>query len=181
MSALENFVRLIDSMNEHIGRFVSWFTLVTVIICFVVVVLRYAFGVGILWLQELYVWSHAIVFMVGAGYTMLHGGHVRVDIFYDRLDVRKKAWTNIFGTIVFLLPWLAVVTYYGFGFFEASYRVDESSPQGGGMPALYVLKSMILVFCFLVGLQGLALIGRSILILKGHADFLPAPEEFTKR
>ena len=181
MSALEIFVRLVDSLNEYIGRFVSWFTLATVIICFVVVVLRYAFGIGILWLQELYIWSHAIVFMAGAGYTMLHGGHVRVDIFYDRLSIRKKAWTNIFGTIVFLLPWLMVVAYFGLSFFGASWRIGESSPQGGGMPALYVLKALILVFCFLVGLQGLAMIGRSILILKGHAGFLPVPEEFTKR
>lgn len=180
MSALGIFVRLTDSMNEYVGRFVSWFTLATVVICFVVVVLRYAFGIGILWLQELYVWTHAGVFMIGAGYTLLHGGHVRVDIFYDRLSVRKKAWTNILGTVVFLLPWLIVVAYYGLGFFQASYRIGESSPQGGGMPALYVLKGMILVFCFLVGMQGLALIGRSILILKGHPGFLPAPEELTK-
>ncbi|MBU0726745.1 MAG: TRAP transporter small permease subunit [Alphaproteobacteria bacterium] len=177
MNALIGFVRFVDVLNERLGRFISWFTLATVLVCFSVVVLRYAFGIGILWLQELYIWFHALVFLVGAGYTFLHGGHVRVDLLYEKRSVRGKAWTDLIGTIVFLLPWLAVVIYYTVPFVQSSWEVKESSPQGGGMQALYVLKSFILVFCITVGLQGLALMSRSILLLRGHPEFQPQSEE----
>ncbi|KZD03232.1 TRAP transporter small permease subunit [Oceanibaculum pacificum] len=177
MNALIGFVRLVDSINERLGRFISWFTLGTVIVCFLVVILRYGFGIGLLWMQELYIWFHAMVFMLGAGYTFLHGGHVRVDILYDRRSPRGKAWTDLICTIVFLLPWLAVVIYYSVPFFQSSWVIRETSPQGGGMPALYLLKGTILVFCVVVGLQGLALMARSILLLKGHPEYQPPAEE----
>ncbi|HET9692773.1 MAG TPA: TRAP transporter small permease subunit, partial [Steroidobacteraceae bacterium] len=80
MTALRRFVHAVDALNEWIGRGVAWLTLGCVLTCFAVVVLRYAFDVGYPWLQELYVWQHATVFMVGAGYTMLHRGHVNVDL-----------------------------------------------------------------------------------------------------
>ena len=104
MNALRGFVRGIDAINDWIGRAAAWLTLGCVLTCFAVVVLRYAFGIGFPWMQELYVWQHAAVFMAGAGYTMLHRGHVNVDVLYGRLNPRGKAWIDILGTLVFLFP-----------------------------------------------------------------------------
>jgi TRAP-type mannitol/chloroaromatic compound transport system permease small subunit len=168
LAAVTGLVRGIDALNEWIGRSVAWLTAGCVLTCFAVVVLRYAFGVGFPWLQELYVWQHATVFMAGAGYTMLHRGHVNVDLLYGRLTERGRAWVDILGTLLFLFPWLAVLAATSGPFVAASWRVGESSSTTDGMPATYLLKSLLLVFCVLLFLQGLALIARRGLYLCGH-------------
>ena len=168
MQAIAMFVRAVDALNEGVGRVAAWLTLATVLICAVVVVMRYAFSFGFIWLQELFVWTYACVFMLGAGYTLLHGGHVRVDIFYARMSPRARAIVDLFGAFVFLLPWVALTAWTSTPYVRASWRLSEESAQTGGMPGLYLLKSVILVFCVLLGLQGLAMIGRSILTLAGH-------------
>ena len=175
MSGLIAFIRFVDALNDRVGRATAWLTLGTVLVCFAVVVLRYLFSIGFIWLQELYVWEHAIVFMVGAGYTFMQGGHVRVDIFYARMNRRRKAWVDLFGTLVFLLPWLAVIAYFGWSFVALSWQLLEPSQQAGGLPGYFLLKSVIFVFCALVGLQGLALAARSLLVIAGREEFAPAP------
>ena len=90
MNLLHRFIKGVDALNDWIGRTVAWLTLGCVLTCFTVVVLRYAFNVGFPWMQELYVWQHAAVFMAGAGYTMLHRGHVNVDVMYGRLGDRGQ-------------------------------------------------------------------------------------------
>jgi TRAP-type mannitol/chloroaromatic compound transport system permease small subunit len=169
LDAITGFVRGVDSLNEWIGRTVAWLTAGCVLTCFTVVVLRYAFDVGFPWLQELYVWQHATVFMAGAGYTMLHRGHVNVDVLYGRMTERGRAWVDILGTLVLLFPWLAVIALTSGPFVAASWSVRESSSTTDGMPATYLLKSLLLVFCALLFLQGLALIARRGLYLSGHA------------
>ena len=157
MSALESFVRLVNSMNEYIGRFVSWFTLATVIICFVVVVLRYALGIGILWLQELYIWSHAIVFMAGAGYTMLHGGHVRVDIFYTNFTARKKGLVNAFGSIFLGLSFSWTILLVGMKNKSAMINMPiakfEVSQSGYGLYVKYWMAGFLAIFAITMAIQ----------------------------
>ncbi len=165
---LERFVRGFDAVNQHVGNAVAWLTLGCVLTCFTVVVMRYAFNVGYTWMQELYVWQHAIVFMIGAGYTALMRGHVSVDVLYVKMSPRKKAWVDILGTIVFMIPWLIALAYTSAPLILSSWAIQEVSAQPGGMPAVYILKSVIWVFCFVVGIQGLALIARRILFLRGH-------------
>jgi len=168
VNALSGFVRLIDTLNEWIGRMVAWLTVGCVLTCFAVVVLRYAFNVGFPWLQELYVWQHATVFMAGAGYTMLHRGHVNVDVLYGSMAPRRKAWVDILGTIFFLFPWLAVIAVTSAPFVLSSWGIREPSSTADGMPALYLLKSLLWVFCAVLFAQGLALIVRRALFLAGH-------------
>jgi TRAP-type mannitol/chloroaromatic compound transport system permease small subunit len=168
MNALAGFIRSVDALNDWVGRTVSWLTLGCVLTCFAVVVLRYAFDLGFPWLQELYVWQHAAVFMAGAGYTMLHRGHVSVDVLYGKASPRGRAWIDIAGTLVFLFPWLAVVATASAPFVLSSWSIREGSSTAGGMPALYLLKSLLWVFCALLFLQGLALIARRGLFLAGH-------------
>ncbi|WP_420348580.1 TRAP transporter small permease subunit [Pelagibius sp.] len=177
MKGLATFVNLVDSLNEHIGRAVSWMTLLMVIITFVVVVLRYVYAIGWVWLQESYVWLHGIVFMLGAGYTLLHNGHVRVDIFYRPNSARYKAWIDLCGALVLLLPLVIVVFLVSFDYVAASWARLEESREAGGLPGLFLLKSVILVFCALIGLQGLSLACRSFLVLTGHPEFKPEDEE----
>ena len=123
MNAAIAFIRAVDRLNEVVGRVVAWLTFGTVAVCFLVVVLRYVFSIGFVWMQELYVWQHAVVFMLGAGYTFLHGGHVHVDIFYARMSPRRRAIVDLIGTVLFLLPWLGVVLYYGMPFLMLSWRL----------------------------------------------------------
>jgi len=175
LNLLKGFVRGIDAFNDWVGRTVAWLTLGCVLTCFAVVVLRYAFSIGFPWLQELYVWQHATVFMAGAGYTMLHGGHVNVDVLYGRLDDRRRAWIDIVGTLVFLFPWLAVVAVTSAPFVTSSWSIGEGAATADGMPAVYLLKSLLWVFCALLFLQGLALIVRRALYLAGRA--LPEPDQ----
>lgn len=180
LNTLSDFVAAVDAANDWIGRVIAWLTLGCVLTCFTVVLLRYGFSVGFPWMQELYVWQHAAVFMVGAGYTMLHGGHVNVDIAYGRFSPRKKAWVDILGTVFFLLPWMAVLAWTSSQFVLSSWAILEPSSQSNGMPGLFLLKSVIWVFCAVVSLQGLALIARRILYLNGRAEHAPAADSHSE-
>ena len=173
LTALVRFVAAVDALNEWTGKVVAWLTLGCVLTCFLVVVLRYGFSIGFPWMQELYVWQHAVVFMVGAGYTLLHGGHVSVDIAYSRFRAKTKAWVDIVGTLLFLMPWMAVLAWTSSQFILSAWAIREPSSQADGMPALYLLKTVIWVFCGVVTLQGLALIARRTLFLAGHEAFSP--------
>lgn len=173
LNSLAAFVTVVDTANDWIGRAVAWLTLGCVLTCFLVVLLRYGFSIGFPWMQEIYVWQHAVVFMVGAGFTLLHGGHVNVDIAYSRFTPRTKAWVDIVGTIIFLLPWMAVLAWTSSQFVLASWAILEPSSQANGMPGLYVLKTTIWVFCGVISLQGLALIARRVLFLNGREEHTP--------
>lgn len=176
MNALTGFVRKIDKMNDAIGRGVAWLTLAMVLITFAVVVLRYVFSVGWVWMQESYVWIHGAVFMLGAGYTLLHNGHVRVDIFYRPASERKKAWVDLFGVCVLLLPLILVTMIFSWDYVIKSWAGLEESREAGGLPGLFLLKSIIWCFCLLMLLQALSLAGRCILTLFGK-DGVDVPGE----
>lgn len=180
LNGLATFVTVVDATNDWIGRVVAWLTLGCVLTCFLVVVLRYGFSIGFPWMQELYVWQHAAVFMVGAGYTMLHGGHVNVDIAYGRFSPRKKAWVDILGTIFFLLPWMIVLAWTSSQFVLSSWSILEPSSQANGMSGLFLLKTVIWVFCGVISLQGLALIARRVLFLNGWAQHAPKSDAHTE-
>lgn len=174
---IAGYVRVVDRINEAVGRAVAWLTLGCVLLCFAVVLLRYGFGIGLIWMQELFIWLFAFTFLLGAGYTLKQGGHVRVDAFYARMSARRRAWVDLIGTFLFLLPWLAVLGFVSIGFVGDSLRINEGSAQPGGMPALYVLKGAIPAFCVLLGAQGLAEAGRAALVLMGHSDYAVNPHE----
>ncbi len=176
MGALARFVRLVDRLTETVGRGVAWLTLAMVLTTFLVVLLRYGFALGWVWMQESYVWLHGTVFMIGASYTLLHDDHVRVDIFYRPASRRRKAVVDLFGVFVLLLPVLATVSYAGWPYVVESWTKLEGSREAGGLPGLFLLKTVILAFCALVALQGLSLAARSFLILVGHAGFASTEE-----
>ena len=171
------FVRLADGLNDRVGKAVAWLMIPMVLITFSVAVLRYAFSIGWVWMQESYVWLHGIVFMLGAGYTLLHGGHVRVDIFYRPASHRYRAWVDLAGSICFLLPVMAIVAYFSWNYVADSWMRLEASREAGGLEGLFLYKSVIIVFCVLLGVQALSVAARSVLSITGHDAFIPAQEE----
>src|SRR5690606_38308981 len=147
--------------------------LAAVVLCFTVVVQRYAFATTHLWMQDLYVWVSGAMFMGVAGYALLVDAHVRVDIFYRPASLRRKAILDMIGVALFLLPFCAVVWIWGSEYVFRSWALREASANPGGMPGLYILKTFILVFAVLVALQGLATRARSPPVLAGKPELLP--------
>ena len=172
---LPSLIRAVDTMNEYLGRAVSWFALFMVLVQFAVVLMRYVFGVGWIWVQESIIYMHAGVFLAAAGYTLLHNGHVRVDIFYGGMGERGRAIVDFIGGFLFLLPMCAMIAWSSFGFVARAWSIFEGSPEGdNGIPGVFLLKSAILLFCAVVALQGLAMMARSVLTLSG-AEPPPSP------
>jgi TRAP-type mannitol/chloroaromatic compound transport system permease small subunit len=177
VAGLAAFVRFVDRLNDVLGRGVAWLTLAMVLITFVVVILRYIYAIGWVWMQESYVWLHGIVFMLGAGYTLLHNGHVRVDIIYSTASARYKSVIDLLGSLLLLMPLVVVVFLVSYQYVLSSWLKLEESREAGGLPGLFLLKTVILGFCVLLGLQGLALAGRSLLALVGRKEFMPVEEK----
>ncbi len=168
MTPLLRLARMTDRLNEWLGTKLAWLALAMVLLQFVIVVMRYVFGLGSVKLQESIVYMHAMVFMVGAGYTLLHNGHVRCDIFYSAASPRAKAMVDLFGVAVFLWPMCALIAWVAWPYVAAAWAVREGSPEGSlGIPGVFLLKSVILVFAALLALQGLALAIHSALLLAG--------------
>jgi TRAP-type mannitol/chloroaromatic compound transport system permease small subunit len=173
MNILVSIIRVISALNRFLGNTFAWLSLVMVIVCFTVVVQRYAFGVTHLWMQDLYVWLNGAMFTAVAGFALLRDDHVRVDIFYRPARIRTKAIVDLIGVVFFLLPFCWIVYKYSWNYINRSWRLYESSGNVGGMPGLYILKTFILVFVVVVALQGIAWILRSILVLRGQEHLLP--------
>lgn len=167
MKALVRIAGWIDALNENVGRAVSWLALVMVVVQFIVVLQRYVFGIGSIFMQESIVYMHGALFMLVAGYTLLHNGHVRVDVFYRTMAPRAKAWVDLLGTLFLLWPVCYLIFTVSLPYVEASWAVREGSRETSGIQGVYLLKSVILVFVVLLALQGLSLIVHALRILAG--------------
>jgi len=159
---LSTFIKPIDTLSEHIGKAISWLTVAMVVLTFIVVILRYGFDIGWIWMQESVAYMYAWIFMFGAGYTLKHDGHVRVDIFYHQFNVKQKAWVNLIGTLFLLFPMFIFIAWISFDYVIVSWRISESSREAGGLAFVYLLKTSLVIMPALVILQGLALILRSL-------------------
>lgn len=159
----------INHLNELCGRAVSWLTLVMVLVTFAVVVLRYQFQVGWIAMQESITYMHALVFMLGAAFTLKREGHVRVDIFYRRFGARARAWVDLLGTLLFLMPVFVFLLWVSWDYVLFSWSLREGSQEAGGLPFLYLLKGIMLVMPLLMLMQGIAMLANCVLILTGHA------------
>ena len=172
MSVLTQLSRIIDKINNFIGNLCAIFVFSMVLVVFAVVVLRYGFNIGFIWMQEVYVWLHSFVFMLGAGFTYLANEHVRIDVFYRDASKKYKAIVDMIGNIILLLPFLYIIWKYSFSFVYRSFLMNEVSREAGGMPALFVLKSAILWFCIVLFLQVISNICKSLLTLSNKRSQL---------
>lgn len=157
----------IDTFNDTVGKAVSWLAVLMVLTQFSVVVLRYVFGISFIKMQEGVIYEHATLFMLGAAFTLLHEGHVRVDIFYRTASVRAKAMVDLIGALFFLLPICGLIVWASVPYVMNSWAMLEGSQETSGIPAVYLLKSLILAFAVLMAMQGVAMILRSILTFRG--------------
>lgn len=140
-----------------------------VIVTFVVVVMRYVFDAGLIWVQESVVWMHAVVFMLGAAYTLKAEEHVRVDVFYRAMSDRRRAWIDLIGVLIFLLPLCVFLGWKSFDFVTQSWSIREASRESGGLPYPFIpmLKSVLLLMPLTVALQGISLVLDSLKTLRG--------------
>ena len=159
---------LFDRISNTSGRLTAWLTLLMVIVTSVIVIMRYVFDAGLIWLQESVTWMHAAVFMVGAAYTLLHEEHVRVDIFYRKASERRRAVIDLIGVIVFLLPLCGFLAFAAYDFAAVSWSIHESSREPGGLPypLIPILKSIVIVMPVAVALQGISLLLRSLAVMR---------------
>lgn len=169
-SAMAKTAAIIDRFSIAGGHLVSWLTFFMVVATFTIVVLRYVFDIGFIWLQESLTWMHACVFMLGAAYTLQCEEHVRVDIFYRDMTESRRAFVNIFGVLFFLMPLCAYMVVSGVDYAAASWRIGEQSVNSGGLPypAVPLLKSVLVAMPLAVALQAGALLLRSICKLRAH-------------
>lgn len=168
-AAPDRLTAALDAFAEHTGRLISWLTFAMVLATVAVVVLRYAAGVGLIWLQESVNWMHSIVFLLGAAYTLKADEHVRVDVFYRGMSGRGRAIVDLAGTALLLLPLCAFLIVESWPYVESSWRVAERSREAGGLPMLFLLKSVIPLMAGLLALQGLAVALRCIARLRSRA------------
>jgi len=173
MQGLSAVMRTINGLNRLMGTVFSWLALAIVIVCFWVVIERYFFSNTRLWMQDLYPWLNGVMFTAVAGYALLHNDHVRVDIFYRPGSNVTKAWMDLIGVLIFLLPFAYVVWVYSFNFVSRSWGLFEGSANPGGAPGLFVVKGFIMVFAVTIALQGISMLIRSILIIRGRNDLVP--------
>jgi TRAP-type mannitol/chloroaromatic compound transport system permease small subunit len=166
VNASSRVAAALDTLAELAGRAVSWLTLLLGITGVVVVVLRYAFDSGYIWMQESLTWMHALIFMLGASYTLRHDQHVRVDVIYRGLPLRARAAIDLAGTLILLLPLCGYLLYESLPYVQASWRVAERSREAGGLPALYLLKTLIPVMAGLLALQGVSEALKSAAVLR---------------
>jgi len=157
---------LIDALNRSIGRTTAWLAAVMIVVQFAIVLLRYVFGIGVLVLQESLTYMFSMLFMLGAGYTLLQDGHVRVDIFYRTAKVKSNALVDFLGSVFFLIPCCGLILIISQPYVAASWAVLEGSKETSGIPGVFLLKSLIPVFAILLLLQGLALAIRAFAALR---------------
>ena len=161
-------IRIINLINKVIGETVSWLTLLMVLVTVLVVVLRYGFNIGFIWMQESVRFMYSAVFLLCAGYTLFKDKHVRVDVLYLSLSERKKALVDLIGSIFLLLPVCFVIFYYSWSYVLNSWEQMEGSIEERGLHLVFLMKTFIWLFAILVSMQSLATIINSLIILKNN-------------
>ncbi len=165
-------IRGIDLFSEYTGRAVSWCTLALVVLVTLNVALRYAFNISFVALEELQWHLYALIFLLGAAYTLRYNGHVRVDVVYQRMGKRSRALINLIGCILFLFPGCYLVIKTSIPFVDSSWAMHEASADPGGLPARYLLKAMVPLSFALLALQGVSMFLKNLFTLMG----MPLPE-----
>ncbi|MEQ9365268.1 MAG: TRAP transporter small permease subunit [Leptospirales bacterium] len=168
-AGIRALIARIDAFSESVGRGVAYLVPAMAVVTFLIVVLRYLFNLGWVWMQEAVLYMHAAFFMLAMGYTLHREGHVRVDIFFQDLSPRRKALVDFWGTLLLLYPVCLLLVVFGFGYVLDSWSRLESSPEAGGLPFVFALKSLILCMPLLLALQGTSRMLSAFLALREGA------------
>jgi len=169
-ATLQHLSSVIDNLNGWIGRAAAWAVLAMVVVQFAIVVLRYLFGFGSLWMQEALHYLLAILVLFGASWTLQNNGHVRVDIFYADATPRTRAKVDLAGAVVLLIPFMSAVIWFSWPYAARAWAILEGSREAGGIPLVFLLKTSIPLFAALLLLQGLAQAARATLTLMSDSQ-----------
>ena len=152
---------LFDKINEFVGKNISWFIILMVVVQLAIVMSRYIYGIGFLKLQELLIYLHGSLFTLAAGYTLLKDEHVRVDLIYREASQKYKSLINIFGSLIFLIPFCLLTFSTSLPYVRRSWKILEGSPETSGLNAVFILKTVLIIFPILLLLQSFSIIIRS--------------------
>ena len=158
-------VRFIDRLSQRVGTASAWLIPAMAVVTFIIVVLRYGFSLGAIAAQEGVLYLHSAAFLLGASYTLFHDHHVRVDVFYRQFSARQKAWVNALGHVAFTLPVCALIAFGSQQYVADSWRILESSPEPGGIPAVFLLKTLIPLMALLLALQAVSETIKALTVL----------------
>ena len=172
---LDRTASALDLINRVVGAVVAWAAVAMVLVQFAIVVARHVFGVSDIAANESVLYLHAAIFMLGAGYTYLVDQHVRVDIFYAKLSRRGRAAVDIAGSFLFLFPALGLLAYWSWPTVRRSWAILEGPISVGGIPASFLLKSLIPAFCLLLAIQGVARLLRDVAAYRAGGTAPPPP------
>ncbi|MFP3920305.1 MAG: TRAP transporter small permease subunit [Dichotomicrobium sp.] len=176
MTTLYRIANAIDALNIRVGNAIAWMAFVMVLVQFAVVILRYVFAFSNTALSESIWHMHGLLFMIGAGYTLLYDGHVRVDVFYREAKPRYKAWVDLIGSLVFVIPLCILTVWLSWGYVINAWISLEGSTELAGLPLIFLYKTVIWVFAALVGAQGLSTAIKAFLYLMGRwPRYSPGP------
>ncbi|MBO6564323.1 MAG: TRAP transporter small permease subunit [Pseudomonadales bacterium] len=152
--------RRIDPVLTWIGQSISWIWLLLLITIVCNVVLRYVFGEGRIELEEIQWHLYSTGFLLGIGYTFQVDGHVRVDVVHERLGPRWQAWLELYGILLCVLPFVALILIYSVPFIQTSFTLGEVSMSPGGLPFRWAIKSMLFIGFFLLLLAAISRLSR---------------------
>lgn len=164
-SSLNCIASIIDRLNRGIGLVAAWAVLAMVLVQFAIIVMRTAFGIGSLWMQESLLYFHALLVLFTAAWTLQTNGHVRVDIFYADASPRTKAKIDLAGALLLLIPFMVAVIWFSWSYAARAWAIGEGSREAGGIPLVFLLKAAIPAFAALMILQGVAQAFRAMTVL----------------
>tara|TARA_E500000081_G_scaffold120617_1_gene125218 strand:- start:221 stop:721 length:501 start_codon:yes stop_codon:yes gene_type:complete len=165
---LEKISSYLDNFSELTGKVCSWFVAIMVLVTCLVVIMRYGLDMGSVFLQDVVLYLHGGLFLLGAAFALKRGAHVRVDIFYRNFSESRKALVDLLGNLIFLQPVCWTILLYSWGYVEFSWRIMEVSPEPDGLPFVYIQKSLLIAVAILLSLQSFSEILKSYLIIKHH-------------
>lgn len=164
------WLRGLETFIDRLGRGIAWASLAMVVITAGIVVARHGLSLGSIAVQESVSYLHAALFMLGASYALQHDAHVRVDVLYRNWSARGQAWVDLGGTLLLLLPTCGFALWSSLDYVAASWRILEGSPEAGGLPGVFLLKSLIPVMAGLLMLAGLGRATRALRTLRGVSE-----------
>jgi TRAP-type mannitol/chloroaromatic compound transport system permease small subunit len=163
----------IDALNEWVGRAVRWLVLIAVLVSAGNALARYGLNLSSNAWLEIQWYLFGFIFLLGAGYTLKHNGHVRIDVFYARFAERGRAWIDLFGAVLFLLPMAGLIAWLSWASFAEAWQIGERSADAGGLIRWPIKLAIPLGFA-LLALQGLAEVIKRLAVLTGHASVEPS-------
>ena len=167
---MQSFIRIVDKLNDRLGRSFAWLALLMVLVMGLIVVLRYVFQIGSIALQESVMYLNALIFTMGAAYTLKEQGHVRVDVFYNRCSARTQKLIDMAGSLFFLIVSCGFIIWASWDYVSISWRIREGSAESSGLPLVYLLKTCILLLPLLLILQGMAELLKAWQVISKHGD-----------